>query len=67
MIPLTPTCFCHYTQIPLSIDHLNDIRQINIIISDVSLFTKDFVERNISEATTNIESTVSKIEIQANY
>ena len=59
---LTPTGFYHNTQIPLSIDHLNDIRQINIIISDVTLFTKDFVERNISEATTNIESTVSKIE-----
>ena len=59
---LTPTGFYHNTQIPLSIDHLNDIRQINIIIRDVTLFTKDFVERNISEATTNIESTVSKIE-----
>ena len=59
---LTPTGFYHNIQIPLSIDHLSDIRQIDTIISDVSLFTKDIVENNISEVTTNIESTVSKIE-----
>ena len=37
---LTPAGFYHNIQIPLSIDNLSDIRQIDAIISDVSLLRR---------------------------
>ena len=59
---LTPIGFYQNIQIPLSIHHLSDIREIDKIISDVSLYTKDCVEKSINEATANIESAISNIE-----
>ena len=58
----TPTSFYQNIQIPLSIHNLSDIREIDIIISEVSAYAKDPVENCIRQATSNIKSTISKIE-----
>ncbi|KAI6651936.1 hypothetical protein LOD99_4815 [Oopsacas minuta] len=54
-------CFCQNIQIPLTIHNLSDNREIDTIISEVSAYTKDPVENCIRQATSNIESTISKI------
>ena len=40
----------------------SDIREIDVIISEVSSYCKDPVENSIRQATSNIESKISKIE-----
>ncbi|KAI6656127.1 Transposable element P transposase [Oopsacas minuta] len=48
-------------QIPLTIHNFSDIREIDTIFSEVSANTKDPVENCIRQATSNIESMISKI------
>ena len=63
---LTPIGFYENIQIPLSIHHLSDIREIDKIISDVSQYTKDCVEKSINEVNANIESAISNMETSNN-
>ena len=46
---LTPIGFYQNIQIPLSIHHLSDIREIDKIIIDVSLYTKDCIEKVLTK------------------
>ena len=54
--------FLHNTQIPLSISKIVDVRQISLLIGEISSFSSDSIELAVRSATTYISHSIAKLE-----
>ena len=57
-----PRAFLHNSQIPLSISKIVDVRQISLLIGEISSFSSDSIELAVRSATTYISHSIAKLE-----
>ena len=54
--------FIHNTQIPLSISKIIDVRQITLLIEEISNYSSDDIELAVRIATTYVSQSIAKLE-----
>ena len=54
--------FLHNTQIPLSINKIVDVRQITLLIEEISKYSSDSIELAVRSATTYVSQSIAKLE-----
>ena len=51
-------------QVALSLNHVKDIREIDILIKDISDYNSNSVELEIKQAILNIQNSIAKLELR---
>ena len=61
---MEPLGFYGKVQVVLSLNHVKDIREIDISIKDISDYNSNSVEVEIKQAILNIQNSIAKLELR---